>query len=193
MLRRDSDTKLGVFLEDFAEMGDPVDMFNEAVYDRKWWLSRPERIIIETSIADDVELSMGYASHVVEDRWPKGEPAILTDPDASCKYAMSIIRGRWPEGEAIIATGPDAAFSYAMSVIGGPWPEGEAAIASEPASAVRYVLYVIKRPWPEAEATIATDERLSAVYKEFCGKFYERQAFEQRRKRRAALGLLNRG
>jgi hypothetical protein len=118
----------------------------------------------EPIIANDAFPAFYYAQDVIKGRWPEGEPTIAKKPAVAYKYAMSIIKGRWPEAEPYIARHPLAAYVYAQKVIKGRWPEAEAVIATHANSAMNYAKAVIKGRWPEAEPIIMKDAADASVY-----------------------------
>ena len=100
--------------------------------------TRRAHLSIEQVLAADASEAFRYARDFVHDRWPEGEPAILTRPYIASEYAEQLLLGRWPEAEDIIAADYEAAYHYAHWVLKSRWPKGDLAIFSEPLFRAEY-------------------------------------------------------
>jgi hypothetical protein len=68
---------------------------------------------IEHIIKQSPIYSYWYARWSKQERWPEGEPAIMTSAFYAYRYAIDIINGRWPEAEPYIMEDQLVALNYA--------------------------------------------------------------------------------
>jgi hypothetical protein len=113
-----------------------------------------------------------YATQILKNRWPEGEPTILNDAGVAYEYAKNIIHGRWPEAENILLNmkgsgAPYICYLYAMNIVGGRWHECEPIILSDYEATYFYSSYVIKDRWIEGEKALleqSTKDRDGTYY-----------------------------
>ena len=91
----------------------------------------PSKYLVE--VLKYPELIVKYAQYVLEQRWMKGEKALLKhkDPNSLVAYAAYVINGRWPNAEEYIIDSPEASFSYAVDVLENRFIAGERSIQSK--------------------------------------------------------------
>jgi hypothetical protein len=71
---------------------------------------------IEHIIKQSPIYSYWYARWSKQERWPEGEPAIMTSAFYAYRYAIDIINGRWPEAESYIMKDQLIALNYAQYI-----------------------------------------------------------------------------
>lgn len=147
----------------------------------------------ERMLIRDVDSIQAYAKYVLEGRWLKAEPIILTKgPTVVFDYAKAVVNQRWPEAEPVLVKDPKLALeyvreisherfpelepyllanstglhlvNYAMKMIKGRWPEAEPTILKDPDTAYAYIRDVIKGEWPEAEPILLTQPHEALSY-----------------------------
>ncbi len=83
--------------------------------------------IFVQQLAKYSKLAITYATHIINDRFPAGEQAIMSVPRNAVSYAEYIIKDEWPEAEpSILASGNvDVIGHYIFKVLDRRWPEAE--------------------------------------------------------------------
>lgn len=118
-------------------------------------------------IANDAEHAAWYATHVVRDRWPPGEPAIVKVPKHATGYARWLMKKRWPEAEPYIAQDPVYAPGYAIQFFPERWTEAEPAIMTHPPGAATYAMHYGFRLPPAIENEVFKSWRRESYKKKF--------------------------
>lgn len=67
----------------------------------------------------DPKSAYEYARDQRKDRWPEGEPSIITSPEYAYLYAKDVLRGRWEEAENYIKQDPHFWELYRNDVLRG--------------------------------------------------------------------------
>lgn len=111
----------------------------------------------------------GFASDILDARWPEAEDTILRHSRSAFAYAANFGFEDWFEevrdkAEEAIMTDPKAAALYASSFKKGRWPEAEETILTDPVAISYYMSFATGKRWPEGEAVILQKRDIEAIY-----------------------------
>lgn len=111
-------------------------------------------------------------------RWREAEPIILkADPKLLAQYAVIVIQDRWRRAEPKILTNPWAAVKYMPVFLGQRWPEAEPIILSNMRTAIIYAKD-IKQRIPEIEPTLLNGKNLDNAIR-YGATFFARTAWPE--------------
>ena len=95
----------------------------------------------EAAIAKSPRFSYKYAKWILDAAFPAGEAAIATNADYAAGYA-EVLYQRFPLGEPEIMTDSSRAGHYAVSIMKAPWPEAEPYIARKNTASLEYMKFL---------------------------------------------------
>jgi rubrerythrin len=128
-----------------------------------------------------ISIAVGYAKHVIKDRWPEFEKIISNLSNEEIKklpgtagydlfyYTKELIKGPWPAVEPIMTTEDSVALNYAVKVLKGRFPAYEPKALRTARTAWMYIEHVLKQPWPEAEPILKTSSQFQSNYERAFG------------------------